>query len=80
MVKKLNRDAFKQGKTGEENTPKEKGKKSISIEKELIEELELLAWYQRKTHSEIVEDALRMYLSQNQKMIKKAKEVNPWEA
>jgi hypothetical protein len=80
MVKKLDmRDTSKQDKAGE-NTPKEKGKKSISIEKELIEELELLAWYQRKTHSEIVEDALRMYLSQNQKVIKKAKEVNPWEA
>jgi hypothetical protein len=40
MVKKLNiRDTFKQDKAGE-NTPKEKGKKSISIEKELIEELE----------------------------------------
>ncbi len=52
-----------------------KGRKSFSIDKGVIEDLETLAWYMEKSASEVVEDALKNYISSNNHLLEKAKEV-----
>jgi hypothetical protein len=52
-----------------------KGRKSFSIDKNVIEDLETLAWYMEKSASEVVEDALKSYMTGNSHLLEKAKEM-----
>lgn len=52
-----------------------KGRKSFSIDKDVIEDLETLAWYTEKSASEVVEDALKSYMASNSHLLEKAKEM-----
>jgi len=52
-----------------------KGRKSFSIDKNVIEDLETLAWYMEKSASEVVEDALKSYMTSNSHLLEKAKEM-----
>lgn len=50
-------------------------KKSFSIREDVFDELETLAWYMEKSSSGAVEEALRMYIVNNKKLLEKAKEI-----
>jgi hypothetical protein len=52
-----------------------KVKKSFSIRSDVFSDIEALAWYMEKSTSEAVEEALRLYLSSNKKLLEKAKEI-----
>ena len=52
-----------------------KGRKSFSIDKNVIDDLETLAWYIEKSSSEVVEEAIRVYIADNKKLLEKAKEI-----
>jgi len=52
-----------------------KGKKSFTIERNVINDLETLAWYIDKSSSEVVEEAIRKHLDNNKKLLERAKEV-----
>jgi hypothetical protein len=52
-----------------------KGRKSFSIDKAVIDDLETLAWYMEKSASEVVEDALKSYMTSNSHLLEKAKEM-----
>jgi hypothetical protein len=52
-----------------------KDKRSFSIEKNVVDDLEILAWYTEKSASQVVEEALKQYLSNNEKLLGKAKEI-----
>jgi hypothetical protein len=52
-----------------------KVKKSFSIRSDVFDDIEALAWYMEKSTSEAVEEALRLYISSNKKLLEKAKEV-----
>lgn len=52
-----------------------KVKKSFSIRSDVFSDTETLAWYMEKSTSEAVEEALRLYLSSNKKLLEKAKEI-----
>ncbi len=54
-----------------------KGRKSFSIDKYVIDDLETLAWYMEKSSSEVVEEAIRVYVENNSKLLEKAKEIKP---
>jgi hypothetical protein len=58
-----------------ESTKVRKIKKSFSIRQDVFDELEALAWYLEKSSSEAVEDALRVYIANNRKLLEKAKEI-----
>jgi hypothetical protein len=58
-----------------ENTRILKVKKSFSIRSDVFDDIEVLAWYMEKSISEGVEEALRLYLSSNKKLLEKAKEI-----
>lgn len=52
-----------------------KVKKSFSIRSDVFGDIEALAWYMEKSTSEAVEEALRLYISSNKKLLEKAKEI-----
>jgi hypothetical protein len=52
-----------------------KVKKSFSIRSDVFSDIEVLAWYMEKSTSEGVEEALRLYLGSNKKLVEKAKEM-----
>lgn len=52
-----------------------KVKKSFSIRSDVFSDIETLAWYMEKSTSEAVEEALRLYISSNKKLLEKAKEI-----
>jgi hypothetical protein len=52
-----------------------KVKKSFSIRSDVFNDIEVLAWYMEKSTSEAVEEALRIYISSNKKLLEKAKEI-----
>jgi hypothetical protein len=52
-----------------------KVKKSFSIRGDVFSDIEILAWYIEKSTSEAVEEALRLYISSNKKLLEKAKEI-----
>jgi hypothetical protein len=52
-----------------------KVKKSFSIRSDVFSDMEALAWYMEKSTSEAVEEALRLYISGNKKLLEKAKEI-----
>ena len=52
-----------------------KVKKSFSIRSDVFGDIEALAWYMEKSTSEAVEEALRLYISTNKKLLEKAKEI-----
>jgi len=52
-----------------------KGRKSFTIDKDTIDDLETLAWYIEKSSSEVVEEAIRIYIDNNKKLLEKAKEI-----
>jgi hypothetical protein len=52
-----------------------KVKKSFSIRSDVFNDIEALAWYIEKSTSEAVEEALRLYISGNKKLLDKAKEI-----
>ncbi len=52
-----------------------KVKKSFSIRSDVFDDIEVLAWYMEKSTSEAVEEALRIYISSNKKLLEKAKEI-----
>ncbi len=52
-----------------------KVKKSFSIRSDVFDDIEVLAWYMEKSTSEGVEEALRLYLSSNKKLLEQAKEI-----
>lgn len=58
-----------------ESTKILKVKKSFSIRSDVFSDIEVLAWYMEKSTSEAVEEALRMYISSNKKLLEKAKEI-----
>ncbi len=58
-----------------ESTKVLKVKKSFSIRNDAFDDIETLAWYMEKSTSEAVEEALRLYVSSNRKLLEKAKEI-----
>lgn len=52
-----------------------KGRKSFSIDKNVINDLETLAWYMEKSSSEVVEEAVRVYIENNSNLLGKAKDI-----
>lgn len=52
-----------------------KKKRSYSVDMGVCEDLELLAWYQRKSSSSVVEELVRRYLSGHREEIEKARTV-----
>jgi hypothetical protein len=58
-----------------ESTKILKVKKSFSIRSDVFDDIEVLAWYMEKSTSEAVEEALRIYISSNKKLLEKAKEI-----
>ncbi len=58
-----------------ESTKILKVKKSFSIRSDVFGDIEALAWYMEKSTSEAVEEALRLYISSNKKLLEKAKEI-----
>jgi hypothetical protein len=58
-----------------ESTKILKVKKSFSIRSDVFNDIEALAWYMEKSTSEKVEEALRLYISSNKKLLEKAKEI-----
>ena len=52
-----------------------KVKKSFSLRSDVFDDMEVLAWYMEKSTSEAVEEALRLYISSNKKLLEKAKEI-----
>jgi hypothetical protein len=52
-----------------------KVKKSFSIRSDVFDDIEVLAWYMEKSTSEGVEEALRLYLLSNKKLLEQAKEI-----
>ena len=59
--------------SSEDRHPKKK--RSYSVDMKLCEDLELLAWYQDRSSSSVVEDLMRRYLSQHRLLVDKAREV-----
>lgn len=63
-------------KISKSGTEKEvKGRKSFTIDKGVIDDLESLAWYMERSSSEVVEEAIRIYIETNKKLLEKAKEI-----
>ena len=58
-----------------ESTKILKVKKSFSIRSDVFSDIEALSWYMEKSTSEVVEEALRLYISSNKKLLEKAKEI-----
>jgi hypothetical protein len=58
-----------------ESTKILKIKKSFSLRSDVFDDIETLAWYMEKSTSEAVEEALRLYVSSNKKLLDKAKEI-----
>jgi hypothetical protein len=58
-----------------ENTKILKIKKSFSIRSDVFSDIEALAWYMAKSTSETVEEGLKLYVSNNKKLLEKAKEI-----
>ncbi len=58
-----------------ESTKILKIKKSFSIRSDVFDDIEALAWYAERSTSETVEEALRLYLSSNKKLLEKSKGV-----
>ncbi len=52
-----------------------KKKRSYSVDAQLCTDLEVLAWYQSRSSSSVVEDLIRKYLGQNRALLAKAREV-----
>jgi hypothetical protein len=50
-------------------------KKSFSIRSDVFSDIEALAWYMEKSTSEAVEEGLKLYISNNKKLLEKAKEI-----
>jgi hypothetical protein len=50
-------------------------KKSFSIRSDVFSDIETLAWYMEKSTSEAVEEGLKLYISNNKKLLEKAKEI-----
>jgi hypothetical protein len=51
-----------------------KDKRSFSIDKNIIDDIQALAWFEERSVSEMVEEALKEYLANNRKSLKRAKE------
>ncbi len=49
-----------------------KKKRSYSVDMGVCDDLEVLAWYQGKSSSAVVEDLLRQYLGRNRQLLEKA--------
>jgi hypothetical protein len=58
-----------------EDSSSKKVKKSFSLRPDVFNDIEVLAWYMEKSTSEGVEEALRLYISSNKKLLEKAKEI-----
>jgi hypothetical protein len=58
-----------------ESTKILKIKKSFSIRSDVFSDIETLAWYMEKSTSEAVEEGLKLYISNNKKLLEKAKEM-----
>lgn len=52
-----------------------KKKRSYSVDMKVCEELEVLAWYQGRSSSSVVEELIRKYLSQNRSLLIKAQDI-----
>lgn len=52
-----------------------KDKKSFSIERNVLNDLEVLAWYMDRSSSQVVEEAIRNYVASNKETLEKAREV-----
>lgn len=50
-----------------------KKKRSYSVDMEVCEDLELLAWYQHKSSSSVVEELVRRYLANHREEVDKAR-------
>ena len=57
----------------EESHPKKK--RSYSVDMKLCEDLEILAWYQGRSSSSVVEELIRRHLQHNKSVVFKAREV-----
>jgi len=57
----------------EESHPKKK--RSYSVDMKLCEDLEILAWYQSRSSSSVVEELIRKHLQHNRSLLFKAREV-----
>jgi len=57
----------------EETHPKKK--RSYSVDMKLCEDLEILAWYQSRSSSSVVEELIRKHLQHNRSLLFKAREV-----
>jgi hypothetical protein len=57
----------------EESHPKKK--RSYSVDMRLCEDLEILAWYQSRSSSSVVEDLIRKHLQHNRALLQKAREI-----
>jgi hypothetical protein len=57
----------------EESHPKKK--RSYSVDMKLCEDLEILAWYQSRSSSSVVEELIRKHLQHNRSLQFKAREV-----
>jgi hypothetical protein len=58
-----------------ESTKILKIKKSFSIRSDVFSDIEALAWYMEKSTSETVEEGLKLYISNNKRLLEKAKEI-----
>ena len=52
-----------------------KKKRSYTIDPRLCEDLDLLAWYETRSTSSIVEELIRRHLAQQRALVEKAKEI-----
>ncbi len=57
----------------EESHPKKK--RSYSVDMKLCEDLEILAWYQSRSSSSVVEELIRKHLQHNRALLFKARDV-----
>lgn len=57
----------------EESHPKKK--RSYSVDMKLCEDLEILAWYQSRSSSSVVEELIRKHLQHNRALLFKAREI-----
>jgi hypothetical protein len=53
-----------------------KKKRSYSVDMGLCEDLELLAWYQDRSSSSVVEELIRKHLQHNRALLQKARDVH----
>jgi len=52
-----------------------KKKRSYSVDMKLCEDLEILAWYQSRSSSSVVEELIRKHLQHNRSVLLKAREI-----